>query len=146
MKIYDDASATVDHSGHEVTVEAHGSKQIEVDLIEPKLIGERGKASAWRGRAAEIVHENVQTTQILDDSVGDVGRSICGSKIGWHEMGRQVRRRRRACDGGDPGSGRGETANHSFASTLRSARDEHAPSRELGGVVMEKVGVSLFIE
>ena len=44
-------------------------------LIEPSLISECGESAAGSTRAAEIVHENVQASQILGDGFGSLGRS-----------------------------------------------------------------------
>ena len=68
----DDTRAAFDHPGHEGAVQTDSGEQVEVDLIEPSLIGECGESAAGSTRATEIVHKNVQASQILGDGFGSL--------------------------------------------------------------------------
>src|SRR6266853_1118234 len=129
--VNDDARTLLNHSRQERPIQAHGRKQIEVELPLPCLVVKHREPASRRRRAADDVDHDVNPAKALANSTGN-GRAafrtghVCGNE---HRIGRMIDARSRC--GQDFGTGVSQPGNNSFTDTLGSAGDEGAKTAEL---------------
>ncbi len=133
--VNDHATAALDHVWHQRPVQPHGGQQIQVQLFEPEIIRQGGKASARRMRAAEVMNEDVHTTLALRDLGRHCSNALRRREISGDETCGQGRIRRRGPGGRDhSGSCCGKPAHHGLARALRASADQDTLPGELGGM------------
>src|SRR5258708_18848284 len=68
----DDSGLAFDHAGKESTVQANGGEQVDLQDSLPVLVGEHLE-SAWSCfRSADIIHQDVESTPLLQNAIDDV--------------------------------------------------------------------------
>src|SRR5207248_1468201 len=96
-----------DHPRQEPAVEADRAEQVEVELVEPVLFGQRGEAPGRGVRPADTVDEDVYATTThnpMDDGLRALdGRGVCADEA----LGSEVAVRERAGGHHDDGTGSG---------------------------------------
>ena len=126
------AAATLHHGRHQRAIETNGREQVEIQLLGPAVIAERGKASAWRVGATQGVNDRVNTPDAGSDGVDERLDSGCAGEIGLYiRVYGQSFRPGTARDRHDHRPGVSESLNHGTPGALRAAGDDDAAVPEL---------------
>src|SRR5580692_12059570 len=120
----DDSGLAFDHTGKESTVQANGGEQVDLQYSLPVLVGEHLESAWFCFCSTDIIHQDLESTPLLLNTIEDVLDTTGRSKIRLYKEGRTLALSRlRARGGGDRGTAQFETMYYRCAYTLRAASD-----------------------
>src|SRR5215510_3743476 len=82
----DDSRALLQHRGKKAAVQAHGGEQIQLEFLLPDVIGQRQHAAGWRGRTADAINQNIETTEPVEGCPDDVIGSCARTDVRLDEL------------------------------------------------------------
>ena len=69
--VHDDAGALPEHRRQQCTIEADGGHQVQIQLLRPRLVVERGESAGRGVRPAEHIHEDVDPAEAAEEALRD---------------------------------------------------------------------------
>src|SRR5712664_3279630 len=128
----DDSRLTFDHARKESAVQANGGEQVELQYYLPVLVGEHLEPACFCFRAADIIHQYVESTPLSLNAIDDVLDTTSRSDIRLYKESRILAVGcLRSRGGGHRGTTQCKAACNRFPYTLRATGHENTLAFEL---------------
>src|ERR1700756_3382779 len=117
----DDAGLAFDHAGKESTIKANGGEQVDLQYSLPVLVGEHLESAWFCFCSTDIIHQDVEATPLLLNTIDDVLDTTGRSDIRLYEESRSLAVScLRSRGGGHRGPAQCKAAYNRFSYTLRT--------------------------
>src|ERR1700752_2131432 len=117
----DDSRFTFDHAGKESAVQANGGEQVDLQYPLPVLVGKHFESACFCFCSTDIIHQDVESTPLALNAIGDALGTTGRSKIRLYEENRiLVVSCLRSRGGGHRGTAQCKAAYDRFSYTLRA--------------------------